>query len=164
MDFAIVDLQGFKDNNNRFIVKEFYLQSRNMKFHDIIKSPIGYKNKLNSTQQKSVEWLTKNFHGISWEDGFITLKELRSALRVYLDQTRIYMKGEEKIIWIKHIMKNDDLICVNLEDFDCDINLNDIRNKQDFVCCENHSHITPGKFAQCAVANVKAIHNWNEMN
>lgn len=161
MDFIIVDLQGFKDNDNRFIVKEFSLRSRNMKFHDIIKSPV--KIKLNAKQKAPVKWLTRNFHGIDWDDGFITLKELRNILGIYLDNLKIFVKGEEKISWIKQIMKNDNLSCANLEAFGCDINLSNLRCKHDFVC-RNHSHITPGKLPQCALANVSVLKKWYKEN
>lgn len=64
MNWAIVDVQGFKDNNNRFIVKEFYLETKNLIFHDIIKSPNGLKRKLNRKRKNDIKWLIHT--ALSW--------------------------------------------------------------------------------------------------
>lgn len=160
MDWGIVDVQGFKDINNRFIVKEFYLETRNMTFHDIVKSPVELKRILNRRQRNSIDWLTHQYHGIHWNDGFIELSELRNILWNYLDKLRLFVKGKEKILWLKQIMKNDNLSCVNFEEFDNNISLRNAEKKKDFICCINHAHIKSKKIAQCAVANVKILRKW----
>lgn len=169
MDWAIVDIQGFKDNNNRFIVKEFYLETKNLTFHDIIKSPIGLKQKLNKQRKFQNNWLTQHFHGIDWNAGYITLNELRNTISHYLHNFNIYVKGKEKIEWIKQIMNNHDLSCFNLEDFKCDVSLCD--NNEKYVTCKNHTHFiaiaattTNSNTAQCAVKNVKVLKKWIQQN
>lgn len=56
-NYAFVDFQGFKDNFNRFIVKEFAMKTKNIKFHDIIKSPINVT--LNEKYRKQTKWLKR---------------------------------------------------------------------------------------------------------
>ena len=125
MDFAIVDMQGFKDTNNEFIVKEFSLFTKNIKFHDIIKSPFEFME-TGESSTKSIEWLTRNYHGIAWNDGYITVEELQKTLEPILRNKIIYAKGKEKILWLRKIMFNcaENLLIVNLEDIGCDLNLN----------------------------------------
>lgn len=72
-NYAFIDFQGFKDNLNRFIVKEFALLTKNLKFHDIIKSPAII---LDEKHEKQAKWLTKNYHGLEWRCGHISLSEL----------------------------------------------------------------------------------------
>lgn len=54
MDFAIVDMQEFKDNYNGFIVKEIVVLTKNIKFYDIIKSPYDI-DRLSDKSRKNVD-------------------------------------------------------------------------------------------------------------
>lgn len=168
MDWAIVDIQGFKDNKNRFIVKEFYLETKNLKFHDIIKSPVGrLESILNKKRRNEVKWLTQHYHGIKWDDGYITLKELRNTISFHLNNVKIYVKGEEKLVWIKQIMNNYNLMCFNLEKFDCNINLCDHKIQKDYWPCKKHIHVTNtnnNNSVQCAITNVKVLKKWFQEN
>lgn len=90
-NYAVVDFQGFKDNFDRFVVKEFAMITKNMKFHDIITSPTNVT--LDEEHLKQAKWLTENYHGLGWESGYIGLKELRNTLQPILNGKVIYVKG-----------------------------------------------------------------------
>lgn len=96
MEFAIVDLQGFKDNFNNFIVEEFSFATKNMKFSDIIPSTCAF-DELSAPKQKSANWLTQNFHGITWYDGDIDVIELQDTIKPILNNKIVFVKGEEKL-------------------------------------------------------------------
>lgn len=151
--WAIVDIQGFK-YRDLFIVKEFCLETVNLKFHDVIKSPLFTLNK--KTKQK-FNWLTINYHGFDWNDGFITLKELRNIVSPILKDSIVYVKGEEKVKWIKQIMNNHDFTCVNIEDLGCDLCL---QKKKCPWPCYKHIHAKNPTSAHCAFENVKLLKKW----
>lgn len=54
-DYIFVDFQGFKDNFNRFVVKEFAAITKNIVLHYIVKSPKNII--LDEEHRKQAEWL-----------------------------------------------------------------------------------------------------------
>lgn len=181
MDFAIVDLQGFKDNNNGFIVKEFALFTKNIQFHDIIKSSSCTFDTLNNSSKQSVEWLKHFHHGFDWNDGYITVDELRKTIAPILKNKLVYVKGLEKIEWLHQLMSNESssktkLLVVNAEDLGCDLNFSTWRNKKKnmenindhvssgsqqltSVTCSKHRKMNKKKFC-CALQNAINLKLW----
>lgn len=159
---AFVDFQGFKDNSNRFIVKEFALITKNIKFHDIIKSPAAIT--LDEGHQKQAKWLRENYHGIDWDSGNICLTELRKTIHPLLTNKVVYLKGAEKVKWYQHIIgpNNTNNQIINMESIGCTINLNetDIRNK--YFACNNHPYLKNKKNPKChcAIENVLILNDW----
>lgn len=178
MDFAIVDLQGFKDNNNKFIVKEFALFTKNIQFHDIIKSSSCIFDTLNYSSKQSVEWLKHFHHGLDWNDGYITVDELRQTVAPILRNKLVYVKGLEKIEWLHQLMSYESssssktkLLIVNAEDLGCNLNFTTRRNKKDknnhdagiqqstAVTCSKHRKMNQKKFC-CALQNAINLKLW----
>lgn len=178
MDFAIVDLQGFKDDWNNFIVKELSFLTQNIKFSDVIKSPYEF-DKLSSRSQKVARWLIDNYHGVDWNDGYISVTELRKTILPILKNKIIYVKGEEKIHWLRDILdeKNkENLLIVNIEIIGCDLTLhndvivrsnemsseiNDIdeaKKKELSVCC--HKHRSKPLTMNCSLRNAAKLKKW----
>lgn len=106
MDFAIVDLQGFKDNSNNFVLKEFSILTKNIKFSDIIKPTFAFSN-LNESSRKAVCWLSNYYHGFDWNDGYIDFDELQKTIKPILQNKLIYVKGDDKICWLKKILDDE---------------------------------------------------------
>lgn len=177
MDFAIIDMQGFKDDSNNFIVKELSFLTKNIKFSEIIKSPHAF-DCLSSRSQNIANWLIQNYHGLAWNDGYITVAELRKTILPILRNKILYVKGEEKVEWIRSILdeKNEEnLLIVNIEIIGCDFTLhNDVisDNSSDFpesveifekrqesqICCSKHK-AKPRTF-NCALRNVVKLKKW----
>lgn len=67
---AAVEFQGFKDNHNRFIVKELAVVSKYLKSQIIFQAPFS-KSLLNSKMTRTANWLSSSFHNIDWSDGGI---------------------------------------------------------------------------------------------
>lgn len=166
--YAFVDFQGFKDNSNRFVVKEFALLTKNIKLHDIIKSPVFVT--LDEKHQKQAKWLTENYHGLDWRSENISLTELRNKIQPILKKKIIYLKGEEKVKWFHHIFghnnntKSNSREVINLESIACTINLHkkdeNIRNK--FHSCKYHHYLKNKKNpnCHCAMENVLILYTW----
>lgn len=157
MDFAIVDLQGFRDNMNNFIVKELAFATRNLKFSDIIKSTCEL-SELNAPTRKTAEWLTQNYHGLAWTDGCIDIDELRETIKPILRTKTVYVKGEEKQKWLRKLLNNDsDIDIVNIEEIGCNLNLRKGPEVFGMLCPKHHRmrHV----FC-CALNNVMKIKDW----
>lgn len=161
MDFAIVDMQGFKDDLNSFIVKEFSVLTKNIKFHEIIKSNLDY-DELNASTKRSAEWLKEFHHGLSWDDGYISIGELRQTLQPILQNKIIYVKGRDKVQWLREIMHTtNNLLIKNLEDLGCDLNLNLFGNQgknEPPMTCSKHKKMTMDYV--CAMRNAIKLKLW----
>lgn len=167
-NYVFIDLQGFKDNSNRFIVKEFALLTNNLKFHDIIKSPAII---LDEKHEKQAKWLTENYHGLNWCCGNISLSELRNIIQPILLNKTVYLKGQEKVKWLQYILgfnkKNNTTAKVNiisLETNNCLISLHkgDTNHQKKYHVCKNHRSNKNEKnpICHCAMKNVLILNDW----
>ncbi|CAG9817747.1 unnamed protein product [Phaedon cochleariae] len=97
----IMDVQGFKIENNKFIVKEFAVFDGVKICHFIFKPPFPL-NFLPPNLQKQADWLVRNFHCLEWKDGFIPLHQFRNILKKLSDGVDlIHIKGKEKAGYIR---------------------------------------------------------------
>ena len=147
----VVDFQGFKDNNNEFIIKEFAICSVNGQFqeHWLIKSPYALEQ-LNIKQHRQYLWLVHNLHGINWEDGYITLHELFIILSKF--RGLFLIKGLEKKLYLQKFGFNVE----NLDSFDCP-SLNILLISK--TCCFGHRYLR-----RCALNNVINLAIWISQN
>lgn len=104
----IVDLQGFKDDNNKFIVKEVAIATKYQTQTFLVKPPYSYYY-LTDTEKKRVQWLQRN-RGIYWSEGYIDFKEFQRIIVAYLEHKTIFTKGFEKIQWIKELCPNCEVL------------------------------------------------------
>ena len=102
----ILDFQGFKDNSNQFIIKELALISRDGTFvqHWVVKSTFKYLE-LDLQRQKSAYWITKYFHGLTWNSGDVTVQDLHYLLADILKDSCVFIKGKRKPITFKNIFQ-----------------------------------------------------------
>lgn len=149
---AIVDVQGFKTDNNGFIVKEIAIFFNDQMLHLLIQPPFPLHN-LTISERKQVWWIQKN-RKIYWDQGFIPYKNYLTYIEDILDDKTIYCKGVEKVTWIKKIFDRNDVI--NLENMNCPKLLNlyeDYRLSSDVFNCVYHPTI-------CALKNVSCLRKW----
>lgn len=160
MDFVFVDLQGFKNQFNDFIVKEIYILSKNFKFHEIIKSPHSYEI-LSTSEKIQVNWLRDNYHGLSWNDGYITVSELQNTIIPILRGKIILVKGLEKVSWLKSICRGAEMRIINLENTGCNLQLHKAFDEMEGneKVCSRHKKIK-SNIAHCAVKNVWMMKKW----
>lgn len=112
---VIVDIQGFKDNNNKFIVKEAaVLSSENRVQHFIFQPPYKFQG-LVLSKQKLAKWMQIYHHRFPWNFGFIPYYMLENCIAPLLKNKHIYVKGCEKKNWIRDIFGSD-LSVYNMED------------------------------------------------
>lgn len=164
--YTFVDFQGFKDNLNRFIVKEFALLTKNLKFHDTIKSPNII---LDEKHKREAKWLIENYHGLKWSCGHISLSKLCNIIRPILLDRTVYLKGEEKVNWLQYILgfnkkSTFKVNIINLDTINCPISLHkeDIYSQNKYHACKNHENIKNKKKpnCHCAMTNVLILNDW----
>lgn len=159
MSNLIIDLQGFKNNKNNFIIKEICILNHQMIHHYIVKPPYDWYN-LSREKRKESIWLTNNYHGFHWNDGFLTYNELKQKIfpLVNLKNIKIYTKGAQKVKWIRDLFKNQvNVHCINLENMGCNINLQEYKNKNvSWFQCNQHRN----ENSRCALQNVLILKDW----
>ncbi len=101
-----VDFQGFKDPANNFIIKEFAVATSDGQLlqHWLVRSPYSFSN-LDSKTKRQCNWATKNYHGIEWQDGDITIQSLHRQLMPILKDSIICTKGLEKVKYLKEFFQ-----------------------------------------------------------
>lgn len=96
---AVVEFHGFKDNTNRFIIKEFAIVGKHFQSQVIFKPPYSFKN-LNEKMQRTAKWLSRHFHNIKWDEDGIPYDEqvIRDLCNPF---TILYTKGLEKVNFLQ---------------------------------------------------------------
>lgn len=156
-ELIIIDVQGFKDLKNEFIVKECAIASENHTQVFLIKPPFAFDELLRQ-EKRRVSWIENN-HGIYWSEGHIYLREFENIIRPYLENKQIIVKGNEKTKWVKKICVNCDVI--DIEKKGCP-NLPSLHQK---FCGDNVSKFNClAHSKQCALKNVLCIKMWHIEN
>ena len=105
MEF-VLDVQGFKANDNTFVFKELALSTLEEDCPPqvyLFRPPFDW-NVLRNREKSSNRWLELNYHGIPWCTGDISQKEVQGILHKELkNATKVYVKGREKIQWLKNV-------------------------------------------------------------
>lgn len=97
----VVDVQGFKLENNKFIVKEFAAYDGFRISHYVFKPPFPLRM-LSPDLHRQALWLMKNHHYINWEEGFTPVHQFGNILQSLTKGVdMVYVKGMEKANYIK---------------------------------------------------------------
>lgn len=153
ISIAIVDVQGYKTDENKFILKELAIVNNDQLQVYLVKPPFPFYN-LSAMEKKHVKWIEKN-RRILWNDGYITYEQCIVDIRKFLSCDKdIYCKGSEKVTWINAILGRNDV--KNLEDVHCP-NLLSLYEKYKLCnciySCTSHPTI-------CALKNVTCLKKW----
>lgn len=133
-----IDLQGFKGNSNDFIAKEIAIVFNNKEYMNfIIKPPFQYKYLL-PERQKQVNWLTKNYHHLAWDEGSVTFKSVLKFLRDNTTDAQVYVKGVEKKMWSENMLNKN---VINIEDLYYKPSIKNLEKEFPVhTYCHAHSH------------------------
>lgn len=149
-DTVILDVQGFKDLYNNFIIKELALATHDYTQTFLVKPPYLFRY-LTNDEKKQVKWIERN-RGIYWNEGYIDYREFHRMIVPYLQNKNIIVKGLEKVLWIKDICVNcnvselDEKLCPNFSVLHQKYSCNGSAN----LNCSKH-------LKQCALKNVLCI-------
>lgn len=154
MECAFIDLQGFVYNSNTFNIKEICVLTKNTKFHEFVKPPFPSTD-LKENDKKHAEWLEENHHGLNWDTGYITLQELKNTISPIVKGKILFVKGSSKVKWLKDILCDENILCINIEDIDCKFKLNKDYLENQFSC---KKHKYPN--SHCARTNAGLLKKW----
>lgn len=150
----IIDVQGFKIHNNKFILKEIAVLLNDSEYiRFLLKSPFHY-SQLTRQEKTQVQWLQLNHHGLRWEDGSIKYKSAKNFILNHVNCGNIvYVKGIEKKKWVSAFIDYKTKV-VNIEADGYSENFEEL--KQIYASrekCLTHTGI-------CAVENVFLINSY----
>lgn len=92
----VIDIQGFKIENNKFIAKELAAYDGQHISHYIFKQPFEI-NLLPPDLHRQATWLTKNHHCIPWNEGFTPLHKFSDIIKTITNKgSSVFVKGKEK--------------------------------------------------------------------
>lgn len=154
---VVLDINCFFNNYMRYVVKEMSIYDLNhhSSQHWIFKPPQGYTI-VNAKAQRTNEWLTRNNHGISWEQGDVSYIELSRILEhIASSYNIVYVKGQQKIDFIqRQIFASPEF--VNLECMGCPKLCVLLEPLWLGHHCTHH-HFDP---KQCTIYKTRAIARW----
>lgn len=106
----VLDIQFIVGNNNQKFVKELVILQSGSIIPDIYYFKPPYpKEELNSKALWQLNYNHKFINGLLWEDGIIDYNQLPSILSL-LNDMKIFVKGVEKIRFLKLYIKNADFV------------------------------------------------------
>lgn len=94
-----MEFHGFKDNNNRFIVKELAVVGKYFQSQVIFQPPYCFNN-LNSKMRRTARWLSRHYHNMRWDDSGAPYDEqiIRDLCKPF---KTLYTKGLEKVEFLR---------------------------------------------------------------
>lgn len=148
----IVDLQGFKNQNNEFILKELVIGTQEHTQIFLVKPPYPFSF-LTLEERKQVWWIERN-RGYRWSEGYIDYREFQRLIKPYLAQRTIYVKGEEKVKWVQELCDHKDVFDITCKGIP---NLNTLAS---LYCKDMFSFNCFTHMKYCALKNVICIRKW----
>lgn len=138
-----MEFHGFKDNNNRFIVKELAVVGEYFQSQVVFQPPYCFNN-LNSKMRKTACWLSRNYHHMRWDDSGVPYNEqiIRDLCKPF---KTLYSKGLEKVEFLREF--HDDVREITWG-----------RSEPSDVICFLLSH--RGRDTNCAIHNAKSFHQY----
>jgi len=159
----VVDVEGFRQRQQNFIVKELSVRGPNFSDTLFFKPPFAYTENTLS-QKRNINWLVKFFHGLSWESGdydYSFLYTYFTSLKLRFPRAVVYAKGSEKCEFLRNyfveVRDLNTLGCPKIGDF-----------KSSFDVCRNHLGRTSAgylpKLEQCARKKAFTFYKWLKEN
>jgi len=151
---AIVDLQGFSGPKGQFVLKEVSILAHGMSLPAVYQFAPPYPwHDLSSDLQRRNAWVERNYLRLKWNSGTIPYNRIHEILHSHLGLIEmIYVKGREKVEWLRTLLQSTHHMIENLEnDYDDDDDVIPSLRKLTNTC-PHHK-----KQYMCAADNVMAL-------
>jgi len=152
---AIVDLQGFSGPQGQFVLKEVAILAHGMTLPVVYQFAPPYPwHDLPQECQRRNAWVERNYLGLKWNSGTTPYNRIEEILHSHLGLIeKIYVKGREKVAWLRTLLQSSHHVIENLEnDYDDDDD-DDIPSLRKLTStCPHHK-----KQYMCAADNVMAL-------
>lgn len=137
-----VDLQGFQYGKENFLCKEIAIVKSDDKtcLHRIIKMPQDL-SMYNQRVQNHMTWITKNLHGLTWDNSDNTNESLKyEHISEFLKNNipgnvTVAVKGVEKKKWLSNFIHNT---IIDVFELNCS-NFNQMKTIFKSYHCKQHS-------------------------
>ena len=145
----IVDMQGFKQPGNDFVLKglaivPFEEDAQPLTF--LFEEPFPWK-RLTDKYKGENTWLKQFYHGISWNSGDRLYTDIRTVLRACLhDTTQVLVTGPMKKTWLERFR-------FNVRDV-TEMGFPPLDNIKLVTVCPNHEGADK---TSCALYNIKLL-------
>lgn len=153
----VIDIQFCKGAKNIFIPKEVAVVTleADQISHWIVLPPHSAK-RLSQNIREENKWLCQSFHGIDWDEGFISKTNLIHQLRKITKHfEKVFVRGKEKKKFLEQIILNE---IVNLEEQE-DAPSFDNLPWNDSFCMIHATRMTHVAFT-CALNNATRLKKW----
>ena len=159
MDF-IIDIQGFRDSEKKFLPKEVAITCLQEKISDhwIVQAPHSLAD-LPTDVKEFNTFLATDVHGVHWFDGEVTLRQLHRHLYNIARLSRtIFVRGAEKARYIEALFGRR---VVNLEKYKSPTfkKLNTMF-PNNTVCSTHSTQFLLAKKEFCALYKVNQLKKW----
>lgn len=116
---TFVDIQGFRGNGARFIIKEISIMKHGVLSTHLFDAPYNYKY-LEKKYKNQALWLFYNHHKLSWNDGYIPYSRVEEIIYKELiiknnNNNTIFIKGDQKRKWLRDYCYVDAMNIESLE-------------------------------------------------
>ena len=164
---VVLDLQGFKDNDNQFILKEVCVVEVNtsqLLLHHIACPPYD-RDQLNQERLRESFWATKHCHGLQWSEGDMPYHVLIDQLMYCLhNRDIVYVMGPEKKEFVQRNLRLTSSTVMNIVDLaevGCAsiASLKTLMSATSFRC---NRHLTPQ--SRCSLQNAFNLCRWVYMS
>ena len=114
--FLVIEFQGLKDKNNDFIIQELAFVGSKCKAVYFFSLPLDFCE--NEKNEKSNEWLSKNFHNLKKDQNGLPYVRLNKILRYHTNMyNTIYTSGLEKAEFLSKILNRPIFNCNDIAGF-----------------------------------------------
>lgn len=169
------DIQGFKNlSTNMFILKEFALVSNDIVMHYTIKPPYSMNKIKSSKMLYNIKWLIKYYHGLKWNDGDVSMNDLRGIIyEAFVNNHSpicIFVKGIEKENWMNNFLKNTfyqekNIVALNVEPRMHWPKMSVLQtNYPHLQHCDEHTQHEHGIVPFCALKNAMIMKEYSDNN
>ena len=170
---AIVDLQGFSGPKGQFVLNEVAILAHGMSLPVVYQFAPPYPwHDLSSDLQRRNAWVERNYLGLKWNSGTIPYNRIHEILHSHLGLIEmIYVKGREKVEWLRTLLQSTHHMIENLE-YDYDDVISSLRkltstcphHKKQFMCAADVMALSQFIILQPAVepSADRSIHRFYE--
>lgn len=158
MNRLIIDFQGFKNEQNEFIIKELsvlHVASGSSQTW-IFLPPFSY-DAFTLKHKRTILWV-ESYHGLSWSEGDIVYERCNRLLRTIIEPNSVvFVKGEEKRKFIATKFKCN---VINLEELGCPSLRHLYQYNTQHTGCLHVNHVMKISSFYCAKRNIELLFLW----
>lgn len=111
--YVVIDFQWYRFNGKSVIPKELAICDSDRRISHFVFRPFISFGCLSVKDREVARYLFNKYHSLMWEDGFISLNSFDDIVKRFCYEADVvYVKGYEKVQFLKTIINNKNVIDV----------------------------------------------------